>query len=232
MTITPRILATLTVCLVAANAQAPTPPYALFQNAAITASGNTINATRVPVITQSGAPVYVDVAIQFDADASGNLSISAGFPQIVPSPALLTSEFKPGTYAGPSSFLGGKAHVVVSGPGVGAGGATLWSLSVAPGADPCTIPSSATWYAGSPSSGPVATRIAAAKITNTDLSYGISAGIASTCAGLTTVKPGAWVYGALIGVSQTANTLTITSFTTSGITDHNTPQDTIVYTLQ
>jgi len=231
MTITQRILAPLTVYLVGANAQAPNPPHALFQNAAITASGNTINATRVPVITPSG-PVYVDVAIQFDTDVNGNLAISTGFPQIVPSLTLLTSQFKPGTYVGPSSFLGGKARLVVSGPGIGAGGDTIWSLSVAPGADPCTIPSSATWYVGSPGSGPFAARIAAAKITNTDLSYGIAAGVAPACANFTTIKPGAWAYGALIGMSQTADTLTINSFTTSGLTDHNTPQDTIVFTLQ
>jgi len=232
MTITYRILAALTVCLFVASAQAPNPPYALFQNAAITASGNTINATRVPVITQSGVPVYVDVTIQFNVDNNGNLSMSNGFPQIVPSPALLTSQFKPGTYAGPSTLLGGKARIVVSGPGIGAGGATQWSLSAAPGADSCTIPPSATWYVGSPSSGPYAARIATAKITNTDFSYGVAAGVSPSCQNTPSIKAGSWIYGALIGLSQTGNTLTITSFTSSGTVDNNAPQDTIVFTLQ
>ena len=178
MAIGHKSLASLIACLFVASAQTLTPPYAIFQNAAITASGNTINATRVPVITQSGVPVYVDVAIQFNVDNNGNLSIASGFPQFAPSPALLTSQFKPGTYVGPSSLLGGKARIVVSGPGIAAGGATQWSASAAPGADSCTIPLSATWHAGAPSSGPYAARVAAAKITNTDFSYGIATSVA------------------------------------------------------
>ena len=232
MNLTCRILTGLTVCLFVASAQAPNPPYALFQNAAITASGNTINATRVPVVTQSGVPVYVDVAIQFSVDNNGNLSIASGFPQFTPSPALLTSQFRPGTYAGPSTLLGGKARIVVSGPGIATGGASQWSLSAGPGADPCTIPLSATWYDGSPGSGPYASRIAAAKITSTDWSYGIATSVASSCQTTTGIKPGNWIYGALIGLSQTGNTLTITSFTQAGTTDLSTPQDTIVFTLQ
>jgi hypothetical protein len=232
MTIRHRVAGALAVSLFAAGAQAPNPPYALFQNGAITASGNTINATRVPVITQSGMPLYFDVAIQFNVDHSGNLAIANGFPLVVPSPALLTSQFKPGTYVGPSNFLGGKARIVVTGPGIGAGGATLWSLSAAPGADSCTPPASASWYVGTPSSGPFAARVAAAKITNTDFSYGIGAPVSNTCQNAVGTKAGSWIYGALLGLSQTGNTLTIASFTAAGSFDYPTPQDTIVFTLQ
>jgi hypothetical protein len=232
MNFTCRIFTAFALSLFAASAQAPNPPYALLQNAAITASGNTINATRVPVITQSGVPVYVDVAIQFNVDNNGILSLASGFPTFTQSPALLTSQFKAGTYAAPSSLLGGKAKIVVSGPGIGAGGAAIWSLSVAPGADQCTVPMSATWYVGAPSSGPYATRIAAARITGTDFSYGIGSGVASSCQSTPGLKVLDWLNGGLIGLSQTGNTLTITSFTQSGSADSSTPLDTIVFTLQ
>lgn len=227
-----KILIALTVCLFIASAQSPTPPYALFQNAVITASGNTINATRIPVITQSGVPVYVNMSLQFNVDPNGNLSISNGYPQYTASPMLLTSQFKAGTYVGPSTLLGGKAIIVVSGPGVASGGATQWTISAGSGADACTVPLSATWYDGPISSNPNGARVSKAGITSTDLSYGIGAGVAPSCESTVGYKYSDWVSGGLIGLSQVGNTLTIESFSAGGSVDYSTPQDQIVFTLQ
>src|SRR5437763_1062744 len=117
-----------------AHAQAPQPPYALFEYSALTGSGNTITATHVPVVTASGITVYINATLRFNVDANGNLTLSPRYPQIIPAPTILSSSFKAGTYVGPSTLLGGKAIIIVSGPGVSDGGATQWSLSAGTGA--------------------------------------------------------------------------------------------------
>src|SRR5947207_224169 len=67
-----------------ARAQNPQPPYALFQQGSLVGSGNTITATQIPVVTAQGITVYVNATIQFNVDANGNLTISPGFPQVIP----------------------------------------------------------------------------------------------------------------------------------------------------
>lgn len=218
------------VCLFVARAQSPTPPYALFQNAVLTGSGNTINATRIPVITQSGVPVYLNMTLQFNVDNNGNLTLANGFPQVSASAALLTSNFKAGTYVGASTILSGKTMIALSGPGIADGGATQWSLNAASGADPCTTPVSATWYDGPIATSPYAARINAAKITSTSWSYGI--GGANGCnANIPSLVPNSWASGSLLGFTQNANTLTIATFTRLG-SDSNSPIDQITFTLQ
>ena len=212
------------------HAQAPTPPYALFQYASLTGTGNTITATQIPVVTTTGVTVYENLTIQFNLDGNGNLTIAPGYPQAIPAPTLLTSGFKPGTYAGPSGVLSGKALVTVSGPGVTDGGATEWSLSSAAGADPCTYPLSANWYVGSIANNPYAARIQAAKITSTAFSYGV--GNATNCSGAGVGISTDWFNNVLIGVSQVGNTITIASFSNNNSSDFSTPQAQITYTLQ
>ncbi len=119
-------------------------------------------------------------------------------------------------------MLSGAALITVSGPGVAPGGATEWSLAATTGANGCTYPSSATWYVGPLSSSPLASRLAAAKITSTALSYGVIGG--EECFYT-------WPNNALIGLSQTGNKITIVSFTLNGV-DYNVPVDQISYTLQ
>ena len=208
------------------RAQTVTGPSSLFQYSSLTGSGNTITATRVPVITAAGTTIYKDIVVQFDVDADGNLTLTSGSPQIADAPPLIVSSFKAGTYVGPSTILNGKALITVSGPGVSAGGATTWSLTTPAGSNVCTFPSSATWYEGPSTNSPLADRLTRARITSTAWSYGIigSAG----CSGSNAVY---WVNGSLIGVSQTGNTLTIASFSDSGGNDKSTPLDQITYTL-
>jgi hypothetical protein len=177
------------------------------------------------VVTATGVTVYENLTLQFNVDANGNLTIASGFPQIIPSPLILTSGFKPGTYAGPSTVLGGKALITISGPGVTDGGATEWSLSAAAGADPCTFPYSANWYVGSLANNPYAPYLKEDGITSTAWSYGV--GSASQCSGAN----GNWYNNALIGVSQAGNTITIVSFGING-GQSSAPVAQVTYTLQ
>lgn len=203
------------------GAQTATTPTAMFQYAMLTGTGNTINATQVPVVTSSGVTVYVNLAMQFDVDANGNLTLSSGFPQITQAPTLITAGFMTGRYVGPSTLYGGKALVTVSGPGVTDGGATEWSLSAATGADACTSPGSAYWYVGPIANNPLAARLSKAGITSTAWSYGVGTAACFTYT---------WAPNTLIGVSQTGNSIAIASFTKNGI-DSNVPVDQITYTL-
>jgi hypothetical protein len=211
------------------HAQTPQPPYALMEYSALTGSGNTITATQVPVVTTTGVTVYVNLALQFNVDANGNLTVSPGYPQVIPAPIILSSGFKAGTYVGPSTVLSGKAAVVVSGPGVTDGGATNWSLSAAGGADACTFPNTASWYVGPIANNPYAARLKAAGITSTAWSYGIFGG--PNCTIASAVFNG-WYPGTLIGVSQIGSTLTIASFSRGGTSDSGVPVDQITYTLK
>src|ERR1017187_11030529 len=97
--------------------QAQTPS-ALFQNATLTGSGSTITATRVPVALSTTLIIYVDITMQFNADSNGNLTMAAGYPQIVASPTLLSGGFKAGNYVAPGNLFNGKGFVTVGGPGV------------------------------------------------------------------------------------------------------------------
>lgn len=212
-------LATFILCAAGAFAQTPQPPYALFQQATITGSNNTITATQIPVITASGVVVYLNTTIQFDVDANGNLTISAGFPQTVAAPATITSNLRAGRYVSPSNILNGKGAIILSGPGLTDGGATMWTISAAPNADPGTYPSTASFYVGPIANNPLASHLTQDGVTSTAFSYGIVGG--------GQLGPGGqWGAGSIIGVSQSGNTLTIALFN-----NYKTPQDQITYTL-
>ncbi len=212
-----------------ALAQAATPPYTLFQYSTLTGSGNTITATQLPVVT-AGGTIYQNVTVQFDVDAAGNLTISPGFPQIVPSSRSIVSNFLAGNYTGPSNILSGNAKVTVAGPGVTSGGTTAWSLAASTGADSCTYPTTATWYVGPIGTNPLAARIKKAGIptSNGNLFFGFGGPV--PCGG----SQDNWPDDGLVGVTQVGKTLTIESFSTrsGGLTptDHNSPVDTITYT--
>jgi hypothetical protein len=210
-------------CVARAQGQIPS---AMFQNSTLTGSGNTMTATRVPVRISSSLTIYLDVTVKFDVDSNGNLTVSAGQPQILPSATLLTGNFKAGTYVGPSSVANGKAIITVGGPGVSDGGATAWSLSAAAGADSCTFPPSATWYVGPISNSPLQARLKSQGITSTAWSYGVSG---QACTGFPNYTY--WAAGTLIGVSQTGNAVTIASFSKYGNLDYSAPVDQVTFTL-
>ncbi len=131
-----------------------------------------------------------------------------------------TFAFKTGRYSSPTTILAGKGAIDIVGPGVADGGATLFSLANAPGADGCTYPNTAAWFVGPIANNPFAARLSKVGITSTALSYGV--GDSSGCNN--------WGPNSLLGFSQIGNTLTIANFTLSG-TDQAAPADQITYTL-
>jgi hypothetical protein len=198
-----------------------TTPQAEFQYSALTGSGNTIVATRVPSVNSEGQTSYWDITLLFDVASDGTLTLDPSSPQIVLSPTLLTSSFQAGNYVGPSNILSGQALITVAGPGVGPGGATEWTLAASPGASSCTYPASATWYVGPLASNPIESRLKKAGITSPAYSYGTGGGGCDD--GLT------WESNSLLGFSQVGTTITIYSYTYNG-TDYSTPQAQITYT--
>ena len=205
-------------------------PSAMFQNSTLTGSGNTMTATRVPVRISSSLTIYVDITTQFNVDLNGNLTLSAGYPQIVPSATLLTGNFKAGTYVAPSTLFNGKGLVTVGGPGVTDGGTTTWSLNAATGADASLYPVSATWWVGPIANNPYAARLNKAGITSTAYAYGIaySANCLNNAPGWCSYSP-----GILIGATQSGNVISLVSFSLyTGITaDYSAPVGQLSFTL-
>jgi hypothetical protein len=215
--------ATALAAVVAATAvHAQTPPYAEFQYSTLSGSGNTITATRLPVVTTTGIK-YMNVVLQFDVAADGTLTLTPGYPQILPSPAQIISNFLAGNYVGP----GGTAYpMTVFGPGVTSGGATEWSLASTAS---CSIPATAVWYVfgGPMTKNPLYQRLKSAGISaQTYAAYG-----AWGTTGDQTCNPGAtWQTGTLIALSQTGGGgLAILSFTRNEV-DQSQPVDQITYT--
>ena len=200
-----------------------TLPTAQLQQSVLTGSTNMITASWIPITTGSGATIYANVTIQFNVDASGNMTIANGVLKQVSAPAALTSAFRPGRYVAPGPMFNGKGTINVSGPGITLGGATLWTLAATSDAYWSTYPSNATWYTGSIDANPLSARIRKAGITSPFYSYG--------ALGTQTVS-GGWVTNALIGVSQGGNTITILNFTDSYNIDHAIPVDQITFTVQ
>jgi hypothetical protein len=196
-----------------------TAPYALFQYATLTGTGNTVTAALVPVVTSNGAIVYENVTLTFEVAANGGLTVAS--TQVIPAPPPIVSSFQAGTYVGPSNIYSGEMSIVVNGPGLASGGSNLWTLAAAAGAYRCTYPSTATWYVGSLATSPWASRIKAAGITSTAYSYGV--GESADC--------GPWYDDILIGVSQVGKSLTIVTFT-DNLGDHPTSVDQVTYTLK
>ncbi len=204
--------------------------YVEFQNSTLTGSGNAISVTRLPVVTVSGTTTqttYEDVTIQFDVAADGTLTIAPGFPQYTKSPTPIASKFIAGEYVGPSTVFSGTALITVSGPSVGPGGSTQWTITTPTGAASCTYPNSATWtVVSSIASNPLAARLKAAGITSNMYMYGTGS---SECTnGYNWNAP-----STLLGFSQVGPSLTIYSYTydNGAPTDSNDPVSQITYCL-
>jgi hypothetical protein len=211
-----------------ATAAQPTP---FLEDSTIVGAGGTLTATMIPVEKSNGTFAYWDMTILLNADSKGNLSLASGYPKFQPSVPVIISNFQAGNYAGPATVANGKFLVTVTGPGVGPGGTTVWSLASSKGANSCTAPASATWYTGPIAGNPLATRLKKVKITSADYSYGVvGTGTNYSPCYSTTYYYLPFEQGALIGVSQTQATLTISSFT-SGEIDYQTPIAQITYTL-
>ncbi len=210
-----------------AEAAPETTPSILLQYASAVNVGQTMTISRAPVTTSAGALIYEDITVQFAVGAGGQITVAPGYPKYALSPNLLVAGFQAGTYVGPVLNTSDKLAMgfALTGPGIGAG-ATAWSIALASGYDPCTTPGNATFWVGPLASSPIEARLAAAKITSIDWSYGV----------LGTQDCGhgrgyAWSTDGLVGFSQVGDTITVASFSFGG-TDYNTPQDTFTYTLK
>ena len=220
-------MAILTSAGIVAMAQAPapaTPPYALLQYSNLTASGNAMTMTRVPVVTAAGKTIYLDLTVQFDVDPTGNMTLAFGYPVAVVSPTVSAFPFSPGRYETTQVRYGIEIPLSIDivGPRSVAGGAT-WILNRAPGTN-TAYPVTATWYAGPIESSPYAARVklAAINTTSSPWSYGVTG----------TLNFGSsWGDNTLVGIAQIGKTRTIASFTRNG-RDSATPVDQITYELR
>lgn len=235
------------LCTLSAQDIAPAPSIQL-EYSRIIASAGTISVMRVPILSNDGTRIFKDFTVRFELDTDGNLVVSNGYPTVVSSPELVPLTFQAGKYLGPQNVANGKAIVMVGGPGVTGNGGTTWSLLSADDSDKCVYPGSATWYVGPIENDPQAARLKRAGsevrgsdqaigITSTAWSYGVSGAGPSFSCSVSSNSPDptgtyyAWQSGSLIGVSQSGNTLTIASFTKSGV-DYSVPVDQITYILR
>ena len=208
------------------------------ENANIEGQGGTLTITRMPINTPTGT-IYRDVVIQLQADDAGNVTFARGrlpapaspapavagrtpAPSTLPEPtvsgggALTQTEpglsevqpltvspskpvkvqqFKEGTYQGNDGSL---VHVTGGGNAL-LEGVPVWTLSSIGGSGALT---SATWYEGLISDNPRERIIKRAGITSLDYAYGTS----------DQGDSGSFGSGALLGATQTGDTLTIVSY--------------------
>jgi hypothetical protein len=213
----------------AARPETTPASYAQFQYATLSGTTNALNVSQLPVVTATGT-VYKNLTLQVEVDSKGNITVAPGSPTVTAAPSTLASSFKDGNYVGPSTVNSGANLITVSGPGVVVGGTTVWSLTASPDASTCTYPASATWWVGPPSStnNPLYIRLQNAKISSTAFSYGTIGSVGSSSC----PESDYWGRGTLIGVSQTGNQLTISSFSTFGSIDSSNALDQITYTYK
>ena len=219
------------------SARAATPQ---LENANIEGQGGTLTITRMPIKTPSGT-IYRDVVIQLQADDAGNVTFARGRlpatsgatiagrapapanspvtpPEptvsgggaltqtepglaevqpltVSPSKPVKVQQFKAGTYQGNDGSL---VHVTGGGNAL-LEGVPVWTLTAIGGSGALT---SAIWYEGLISDNPRERVIKRAGITSLDYAYGTS----------DQGDGGSFGSGALLGATQTGDTLTIVSY--------------------
>jgi hypothetical protein len=208
------VLALAVAALAAAPAAAATPQ--IFAELGNTfGNGSTISAIRVPVRTATGAYVYKDITIYLTTDSLGDLTYATTIPGQVASAPLQTANITAGTYLDSSNTAYGW---LMSGPSSIGSGVGKWEITAATGEYAwCGYP--ATFYTGALTAIPIAARLKAAGIVDTEYSYGII-GYGAACGGQ-------WATGRLIGVSQTGTHVEMATFTTPAGVDQSTPYDRI-----
>ena len=204
----------LAVALLVASVPAyAADPAAMAQYATFSGVGNQVAISRLPVVMPDGTIAFRDVTVTLKADAKGTVTITS---TNIMSPSILVSGFLAGDYASNQekdrNFAGR-----VDGPGIQAGGATSWSFTLdRTSGDKCAYPGGATWTTGS-----MPKRAADAGLTSHDYAYGTTGVV--PCG-----VPDGWGNNTLIGVQQTGNAISFTSFTKGG-KDQSTPNGTITF---
>ena len=198
-------LISLASALAGHSALAATPTMQA-QSAALSGASNTVVITRVPTTTATGAVKYWNITLQFDVDGlTGKPTIAPLFPTIVSSPSVAVGNFKPGTY---TDGNGGK--YTVGGPNIVAGGRTSWSISMQPDAPNVGFIFNAAWTTGPIAGHPNQASLTARTITSTAFSWGI---VGSNNMSSSPFYAFFWGNGgAVVGASQTGNSLVLHLF--------------------
>ena len=140
--------------------------------------------------------------MQFDVDGlTGKPTITPLFPTIVTSPSVTVGNFKPGTYKD-----GRGDKYAVGGPNIVAGGRTSWSIAMLPNPSGGFV--NATWTTGPIAGHPNQASLTARTITSTAFSWGVMGASGNLYGGPFWI----WSQGAVIGASQTGNSLALHLF--------------------
>jgi hypothetical protein len=130
----------------------------------LSASGQQITITRLPIFRDGAGPLYRDIVIEFQLDKKNRLKVVSGYPKTTKSPGVLSANVVAGRY-----ILNQDSDVFdLVGPGVGPGGRSLWSLVGANN----TL--DMTFYGGAVDGHPYQERLNNAGIVSSPYTFGVS----------------------------------------------------------
>jgi hypothetical protein len=172
-------------------------PRAFFQWGTSHALDNRINLNRVPVRDSAGSVKYYDVALTFNVDNAGKLSLNTTATKITQSPELVVGAFRPGIY----EYDG--CEYPVGTPGVVSGGRISGSIG---GSSNCGAVLNVAWVSGPIIGHPNEATLRAAGITFQGYSWGIVGNL-----NFSWTNDG-WKPGDIVGVVQSGQQLIIHNF--------------------
>ncbi len=166
--------------------------------AALAASGRQITLTRVPVVASNGSVTYKDVTIRFNLGTGNTLTVAAGYPKTVNSPALQTGNLTPGRYV---IVSGSKKSIYrLTGPSIGQNDRATWKLTAESSEIDIVV------YAGPIKGHPMEARITKAGIT-------ASGGLFGAITGRTTeLSPDYFSTPALVTLAPSGGDLDLVSY--------------------
>ena len=182
------------LCVAPASAQ----PRALMQWGTPNGVDNKLTINRVPVIDSAGAIRYYDVALTFNVDGGGKLTLNSNATKISVSPNLNVGAFRAGIYLG-GAFT---CEHTVGAPGVVGGGRISGSIAESN----CSVTFNASWVSGPIAGHPNEGALKAAGIVFQGYSWGVVGEVDSDWQGT------GWDQGDLIGVVQSGQQLIIHNF--------------------
>lgn len=177
-------------------------PQVFLDSSTIIGAGGTLAIDQLQFTTSAGAVKCDNVTIPFSVGSTGSLAI--GTPGVTACVSLQTNHFVPGTYA----ILGFPKDntIKVTGPAVGVGGSTVWSLSASTTINSGTWVLDARWTVGPLSDNPEAQAYLKTCSTITpdpNASYGLGSPYFSS--------------NTLVALVQTGGNLTIQAYNGCGI---------------
>jgi len=189
-------------------AEAWAQPRAFFQSGTPAGLDNRLNVSRVPVRNSAGVIKYYDVALTFNVDAAGKLTLNNTATKITLSPELVVGAFRPGIYT--QGSIG--CEYQVGAPGVAGGGRITGSLG---GSLNCGNDLDVSWITGPIAGHPNESSLQAAGITFQGYAWGVVGEVDSHW-----ISQG-WDSGDLVGVVQSGQNLIIHNFGDDSQEDSN-----------